>query len=79
MTPKITNEVIVERIGNLKDTMCNEFKDVNAHLKTLNSQVEKNTKFRVGATTVIKVLGWGLGGGGLLTLIVLFMKAGGVG
>jgi len=69
MQGKITNAVIAERIDNLKEDFKTRFDNVDEHLKKLNSQTEKNTRFRVGAVATIRVLGF-LFGGGLLGFII---------
>jgi len=69
MVGRITNAVIAERIDNLKDDVKIRFDQVDEHLRKLNSQTEKNTKFRIGAIATLKVLGF-LFGGGLLGFII---------
>lgn len=61
--------MIVERIDNLKEDVKTRFDQIDEHLRKLNSQTEKNTKFRVGAMAVIKVFS-GLGIGGLAVFII---------
>jgi len=69
MREVITNEVIAERIDNFKEDVNLRFDQVDEHLRKLNSQTEKNTRFRIGAVASLKVLGF-LTGGGLLGYII---------
>lgn len=79
---RATNAVIIEHIEGLTklnklrfNTLDEKLIGINAHLKTMNGQVEKNKKFRIGTLAVLKVLGIVVtGAGGVL----IFLKSIGV-
>ena len=54
-----------------------ELIQINEHLKKLNTQTEKNTKFRYSTKSGIKtlkyIIGIIIGGGGLITLVILLV------
>jgi len=75
MNDRITNEVIVERIEGLKESMCKEFKSINEHLKELNSNTAKNTKFRISARAILALLSF-LTEGGIIGIILFVIRGG---
>lgn len=67
--------VVIEKLDNLIATTEKEHKDMNEHLKELNNQVAKNTKWINLATGALKVLGIVFGSGGVIAVIGFIVSA----
>jgi len=60
---RISTDAIIERIDNLRVYMEERFNAIEEHLRKLNSQVEKNTAFRIKFNGATKILGVIFGSG----------------
>ena len=60
---------VITKLDDLKDDIKKDFKYVNSHLKELNSQTKENTKFRLMTKGALKIVGFVVGSGGILTFL----------